>query len=394
MKIMTISLLLTVCLSAYGQSNKDTLASVNSSIRMMQNEKKLTIGGYAQVDYNQPIESGKIINGNLDVHRMVLMVGYKFNNRIQFITEIEIEHVKEVFVEQAFLNYRVNQWLNLRGGLMLIPMGIVNEYHEPPTFNGVERPAVDYYIVPTTWREIGIGIAGRISKATLQYQLYIVNGFLGYDGNGKLNATNGLRKGRQKGAKAISATPNITGKLEYYGVPGLNIGVSGYFGLTQTTLKNNLTTSDDLAVSQADSSVVSVSMFGLDGRYTIKGIFLRGQFNYVLFDNSAAYNTFTGQDLGSSMIGFYAEVAYNVFHECRNLKSQLLPFIRYENYNTQNSVEGSLKQNNIYHREEIIAGIGWKPVNGVAIKADFRFVRPKTADKFSIVFNAGIGLWF
>ncbi|NND24585.1 MAG: hypothetical protein HKO00_01055, partial [Flavobacteriaceae bacterium] len=133
----------------------------------------ITVGGYAQIDYNQP----EGLNGNLDVHRLVMLFGYKFNDRVQFVTEIEYEHVKEVYIEQAFLSYNVNPNLNIRGGLMLVPMGIVNEYHEPTTFNGVERPNVDKSIVPSTWREIGIGVTGKFNEISLAYQAYLFNGF-------------------------------------------------------------------------------------------------------------------------------------------------------------------------------------------------------------------------
>ena len=98
------------------------------------------------------------------------MFGYKFSEKVQFVTEVEFEHVKEVYVEQAFVNYNVANNFNIRGGLMLVPMGIVNEYHEPKTFNGTERPAVDNVIVPNTWREIGIGVNGRIPNMNLGYQ--------------------------------------------------------------------------------------------------------------------------------------------------------------------------------------------------------------------------------
>lgn len=99
--------------------------------------KRVTIGAYGQIDYNQPFNDTTRSNGNLDVHRMVLFMGYQFNDKVQFATEIEFEHVSEVFVEQAFLNYKINDKINFRGGLMLIPMGIINEYHEPTTYNGV-----------------------------------------------------------------------------------------------------------------------------------------------------------------------------------------------------------------------------------------------------------------
>ncbi len=160
-KIITSIMLVMALLSGHAQ---------NTSQRLLENERdrNLVIGGYGQIDYNQPFGENQLNNGNLDVHRMVLLVGYHFTDRLQMITEIEFEHVKEVYVEQAFINYRLNDFMNLRGGLLLIPMGIVNEYHEPPTFNGVERPNVDKYIVPTTWREIGAGISGTLSGTLAQ----------------------------------------------------------------------------------------------------------------------------------------------------------------------------------------------------------------------------------
>ncbi len=227
-------------------------------------------------------------SGTLDVHRLVMLFGYNFNERLKFVSEIEYEHVKEVFVEQAFLQYKLNNYINLRGGLMLIPMGIINEYHEPPTFNGVERPMVDKYIAPTTWRELGLGISGNIIEASLKYQLYVVNGFNGYDGNATLNGKNGLRKGRQKGADSYISSPNFTGKAEYYGIRGLNIGLSGYLGKTQSTAYDKLERNDDIAIKSADSTVVGVSMVGLDLRYQLKGLALRGQLIYSSLDNTTA----------------------------------------------------------------------------------------------------------
>ena len=125
-------------------------------------------------------------NGKLDVHRLVTFLGYKFNDKVTFVSELEYEHVVELYVEQAFLDYKIKDNMSLQAGLMLIPMGIQNLYHEPPTFNGVERTNVDKYIVPTTWREIGVGINGRLDEQSINYQLMMINGPLGYD-NGSAN---------------------------------------------------------------------------------------------------------------------------------------------------------------------------------------------------------------
>jgi hypothetical protein len=177
----------------------------------------VTLGGYGEITYNQKRAQA----GEMDVQRLVMLFGYKFDERVQFVTEIEFEHVNQVYVEQAFVNYNLTNGLNLRGGLLLVPMGILNEYHEPTTFNGVERPSLDYFIVPTTWREIGFGISGRSDALSLRYQASIFNGFLSFDESkgGLLKGSNGLRSGRQKGIQSVFTSPNISVKFDYFGTP-------------------------------------------------------------------------------------------------------------------------------------------------------------------------------
>lgn len=376
------------------QKNDSIVKYKNTADKLLMNNKGFTFGGYGQLDYNQPISSTTMSNGTLDVHRMVILLGYNFNDRLKFVSEIEIEHVKEVFVEQAFLQYKLNDYINLRGGLMLIPMGIINEYHEPPTFNGVERPMVDKYIVPTTWRELGLGISGNIIEASLKYQLYIVNGFNGYDGSATLDGKNGLRKGRQKGADSYISSPNYSGKVEYYGIRGLNIGLAGYFGNTQSKAYDGLETNDNNGITSADSTVVGVSMLGLDLRYQLKGLALRGQFIYSSLDNTKSYNQKLSSDLGSEMLGYYAEVSYDVFSLTKKIKSQLMPFVRYEVYDTHHKVENNIVENDAYNKTIITAGISWKITPQVAIKSDYQFYKSRNADKYAQMFNAGIGIMF
>jgi len=151
----------------------DTLSNVylNTAEQMIANKSKLNIGGYGEVHYNQPLNNGKTDLGTLDVHRMVLFFGYNFSSKTQFVTEIEVEYAKEIWVEQAFLQHKLAHWVNFKAGLLLVPMGIINEYHEPNTFNGVERPAIDNKLSLSTWREVGAGFTGTILPASLKYQL-------------------------------------------------------------------------------------------------------------------------------------------------------------------------------------------------------------------------------
>jgi len=375
-------------------------ANQNIADNQLPSGNKLTIGGYGEVHYHQPFSSDSRQNGELDVHRVVMLFGYQFSDRTQFVTELEFEHVSEVYVEQAFLQHRISKSINFKAGLLLIPMGIVNEYHEPTTFNGVDRPLVDNKINPTTWREVGLGFSGIIQPASLKYQAYLVNGFNGYDGTAKLNGQNGLRNGRQKGAESYISSPNFTGKVEYYGIRGLNIGLSGYFGDTQSKLYNGIAKDNQAAIARADSSVVGVSMFGLDARYSIKGLQLRGQLYRVGLSNTEQYNRFTHtsggalNDLGSVMTGYYVEAGYNVFRSYENLKTELVPFIRIEGYDTQAEVANNINRVEAYKNSIITTGLTFKLAQGAVLKADLQFIKPSGSSSTSKVFNAGFGVMF
>ena len=396
--ISSIILIITIFFTSI-DIKAQTNQNINAAARMMSSDKKLTIGGYGQIDFNQPINNDNISNGKLDVHRMVLLFGYRFNDRLSFVTEVEFEHVKEVYVEQAFLDYSLNNYVNIRGGLMLVPMGIINEYHEPTTFNGVERPLIDKYISPTTWREIGIGITGIIPELSMKYQAYVMNGFSSYTDGARLSGKYGMRKGRQKGAESFIRRPVFAGRIDYFGILGLNLGFSTYIGKTQSSLFSNLDKSDNPLLLSADSSVVGMNMFGFDAKYNKNGLSFRGQVYYTMLSNTIQYNNFTSSDgdlndLGESMYGYYIEAGYDVFHQVEKIKSQLITFVRYSAYDTQNTVADGIIKDQDYNVQVITAGIGWKPVPGVAVKADIQFTKPESSSTYNKVFDAGIAVWF
>lgn len=395
----TLSLLLIMQVAIAQQDStlvEPNTPSINTADRLLQNNSgnKLSIGGYGEVNFYKPFIENTISNSTLDVQRFVLMLGYKFSDRAQIIAEIEYEHVKEVYMEQAFFQYRINDYINLRGGLMLIPMGLVNEFHEPTTFNGVIRPHLDKYIVPTTWREIGAGVTGRIQSASLKYQVYITNGFNGYDGGAKFNGKDGLRGGRQKGAKSFMSSPTFSTKFDYYGIPRLKLGAAAYIGNSQSTAYNGIDENDQNMIAAADSTVVGINMIGLNAIYTIKGFQLRGQYVHTSISNSIEYNTSTGSDLANTMDGYYAEVSYNVFHNT-NIKTSLIPFVRYEKYYTHKKVDSEITQNLAYNRTDITFGLGYKITPGLGIKADYQIYQnedPNSTDSGQL--NMGLAFWF
>ncbi|MEP0389933.1 hypothetical protein [Dokdonia sp.] len=392
MKLRIFTVLVLLSAFAKAQTKQDSITfdpqkQLNTAQKLIAGNyaNAVTVSAYGELTYNQPEGD----NGELDVQRLVLLFGYKFNDKTQFITEIEFEHVNEVFVEQAFVNYNVGSNISIRGGLMLVPMGIVNEYHEPTTFNGTERPAVDNVIVPTTWREIGIGVTGRLNEYSIGYQAYIFNGFRssGLDGeggvNGLLRGSNGLRGGRQRGIRSTVDSPTFSTKWEYYGIPGLRLGLAGYFGRTQAD--------DD--VEELEGSDIGIAMGGLDFRYAYQRFTARGQFIYSSLSDTDEYNIATGRDLGSALQGWYLEAGYNLLPQTK--EQRLIAFTRYENYDTHASTEGTLERNDAYNRTDITAGLSYHIAPGVVVKGDYQFRDNKlSGDNVADRLNFGIGVWF
>src|SRR5881296_298752 len=188
-------------------------------------QERTTVGGYGEVHYTNP--TGPKTPAVVNLARFVVYLAHSFDDRLAFRSELEVENAKleggkaggEVSLEQAYLDYRVADALTIRTGLVLAPIGIINETHEPPTFNGVGRPGFDHDVIPTTWREIGIGAVGTIpGGAGLAYRVYLVNGLKaeGFD------AVEGIREGRQEGQNASFTNPSFTGRLEW-ARPGVKI---------------------------------------------------------------------------------------------------------------------------------------------------------------------------
>lgn len=198
--------------------------------------QRTSVGGYGELHYN----GGD--TDELDFHRFVITVDHEYNDRLRLFTELEIEHALaedtadgsgpgEVELEQAWLEYDVTEQTSARAGLFLLPVGILNETHEPPTFYGVERNRIESNIIPTTWWEGGTGVSYTTP-----------NGFrLDAQVHGGLNVpTTGsdafkIRGGRQKVAKSTLRSPAVTGRVRYTGLPGIELAstLQYQFDMTQ-----------------------------------------------------------------------------------------------------------------------------------------------------------------
>ena len=190
---------------------------------------QLHFGGYGELHYNHLNQAGRDIR-LLDLHRMVLFVGYDFSETARFVSELEVEHVLvsagargAVELEQVYIELDLHESLQMQTGVLLMPLGIINESHEPPVFYGVERPVVEQTIIPTTWYAAGIKFAQHFSNG-LSYDVMISEGLKTEDPTGNPGAEPfNLKKGKQKASFADAFDLAFTGRLVFRGVQGLEL---------------------------------------------------------------------------------------------------------------------------------------------------------------------------
>lgn len=369
-----------ICLHLFTIGALVALLALASAPVSAQEEEQTTIGGYGELHYNEPDGSAR---GQLDFHRFVLFLSHTFSDRVSFHSELELEHTRieageddggELALEQAYLDWRFAEVTGLRAGIVLIPMGIINERHEPATFNGVERPNVDRNIIPTTWREAGIGAYGRFSDA-LAWQAYLVAGLKaeGFSGSG------GVRGGRQSGFRSDPSNPSLAGRIDYLAGAGLSFGGSVFAGNT---------TSDDSAMGGGRLLLFSGDAEFSTGNFTARAVGAYGSIGDA-DDINAAY----GNGVADNFYGYYGEGAYDIMpHIDPTSGTSLILFARYEKYNTQSSVTG-FTANPAYDRDEVTVGATLKPTFNTAFKVDYQFLN-NGADVNTGMFNLGIGYQF
>jgi len=350
---------------------------------------KLSLGGYADMHANFG-EGGAA--DQFDIHRLILFLGYDFNDWIKFSTEVEIEHAiasKDsggyVVLEQAYLDFLLSDQVNIRAGRILTPLGIVNQKHEPPAFNGVERPSFAKYIVPSTFFSDGIGVFGSITPS-LTYEAYVVGGL---DGSG-FSAKDGIRGGRIKERPSLHE-PAFTGRIDYFPfamreVPYgqlLRLGASTYFGgLDNGNKGENPDVDGDIAIYSADFE------------YSISRFDFRGAFAYEEIDEAAAL----GDGTASDIFGWYLEGAYHIMPDAWKTgkleRSDAVVFVRYDDYDTQYKMPSGVAKDPAFDRNDWTFGVNFYLLPNLVVKADYQIRDDGTSEDLADLFNLGVGWSF
>jgi len=331
----------------------------------------VSIGGYGEVlyqNFDDEREDGATSGrtDEIDLVRAVFYFGYKFDDRFLFNSEIEYEHgttgtgsdVKgEVSVEFAYLDFLPRKEIGVRAGLLLLPVGFVNELHEPPIFLGARRPEVENRILPTTWRELGVGVFGDVGPVS--YRGYVVNGLdaLGF------TASSPIRGGRQKGSRARAEDFGLTARLDFVGVPGLLAGLSGYVG-----------DSAQGRLAAGESFDGRVALFDAHTEWRWRGLQVRALHARGSIDDADEINQLNSlsgtASVGERFVGTYVEAGWDVLFG-RGAAS-LVPFARWERFDTQDEVPTGFAASPANDVRVWTLGLQYRPIPQVVVKLDYQ----------------------
>jgi hypothetical protein len=338
--------------------------------------KGLSIGGYGEFNYSwihgdrESLADAPAANNASDLLRMVVYAGYRFSDRIVLNTEIEFEHGgNEVSVEFAYLDFLLSDAVRLRAGNVLVPIGFVNEYHEPPFFHGVFRPDVEQRIIPTTWDDNGVGLHGEISG--LRYKAYVLVGLdLFRTGDEAVASKSWVREARGGGKEERAGTLAGVLNLSYSSGP-VTVGGTLYRGRAD---QRELTAAGepiraDVMLAEAHAQL---AWRGFQAR-VLGVIGTLGDADKVDAELVARGVLAAGESLGSRVTGGYGEIAFDVLSLLApGGESTLSPFVRVEKYDLNARVPAGAVRDPALDASVVTAGLTYKPIPTVVVKADYQ----------------------
>jgi len=375
MRFLITFLLVFYCFSAFSQvlTKEDSLTA-----GLIRSNNTTVISGYGQLKSQYDF---RLKTANTELTRNVLFVGHRFKNNIYFFSEMELENAKvvggkasgEISMEQLFLKFNINRSTYLQAGLFIPRIGIINENHLPTTYNGNDRPFVETFVIPATWREIGVGLYGSINTVPgLNYSVAVLTGL------NSANFTNdtGIVNGRMEGASSASSGIALTNAWLLY-VGDWRIQASWYYGGSAGPKRQ----ADSLHL-QSGPFGIPVALAEANAQYHGRnGFSLRALVTGVSIQEAGKINFAYGKNTPQNMYGAYIELGYNFYKlinptSTKNLtlfyrqEAMDLGLTRAENYGEDNDVN---------RRFYSIAGITFQPTGGVIVKVDY--VMRNTGDR-------------
>lgn len=322
---------------------------------------RTSLGGYGEMH----LQMGS--DGEIDFHRWVLFIGHEFTDSVRMFSEFELEHSLagdgkpgEVELEQAYIEFDLDEMNRAKAGLFLLPVGLLNETHEPATFFGVERNTVEKNIIPTTWWEGGVGLT-HVTAEGWSFDGALHSGLSApVSGSKAFN----IRSGRQKVAKASFESGAATMRARYSGIPGLDLAVSAQYqqDLAQGALAQSI-----------DATLVTAHADWRRGGFGLRAL-------YAQWNLGGAAPALLGRD---EQNGYYVEPSYRFETE----RGEIGFFGRYSRYDLE-AGNGADSANEYFD-----LGVSYWPIAPVVLKADVQFARPANGSNDETV-SLGVGYHF
>lgn len=369
---MVRNLLVLICMTLLltKQSRAQFLTREDSlNAGLSPSSKNVILSGYgeAKYSYNENLKTAAI-----NLTRNVLFVGYRFNNKITVFTELEIEDAKvdaeggELSLEQCLIKFDLDKNNYLLAGLFIPRIGILNENHLPSTFNGNDRHMVERMIIPSTWRELGIGYFGNSNKIPgLNWSAALMNGL----NSAEITGATGIREARYEGREATASNLAVSAALLYY-FSDFRLQVSGYYGGTVGLTPR---AADSLGLDSGPfGTPVALGEFNV--QYRKAGFTFKGLATACSIPDAEKLNTAYASNAAGSMYGYMAEAGYNILEKSKWKEKQLILFARYEAMDLMQSVPENGIDDELYNQQYLIAGLTFLPIRGVAVKLDWTHV--------------------
>jgi hypothetical protein len=360
-------------------------ATPNGASSTAPREPATVLSSYGEINYNRPTKASE--NAQADVRRFVIGIQHRFDEKTKVVGEVEVEHAVsssgdpgEVAIEQAYVEHQLRPSLAVRAGLFLMPVGLLNEQHEPTAFYGVERNFVETAIIPTTWREGGVQLVGTFDNG-LTVQGGVTTGFdlTKWDATSGEGRESPLGSIHQELALAKARDLALFGAVNWRGIPGLLIGGSVFTGGATHAQ----------AAASARVTLWDVHARWTPGRWDLAALYSRGSIS-----NTAALNaSLVGNPtlIPKSFDGMYVQAAYKLWSHG---DYALSPFVRVEQFNTARSfadLGAGLTPANAPTERVVTLGANMQVAQGVVLKADYqRFRENRDADRV----NLGVGWSF
>lgn len=343
----------------------------------------VSIGGYGELTFrHNDVDARGGAKSIANAQRLILYLGYSFSERIKFNSELELEHASTSAghgtgggyfkAEFAALDFLFDPKLNLRAGLVLMPVGIINEIHEPPTFPSAERPFLERRLLLSTWEEMGIGFYGSVGP--VDYRAYIINGLM-LKGAGDYDRVEPLKNVRQRGARAVADRFGFTGRVDIKLPMNLKVGGS----VVYTDVQSKGGTDSQLRLRRG-SKVGTLTMFSPHVWWQHAGWDVRLVGTFVKVDDALrmSQDLFGAANVGTNnriipeeQKGFYLQVAYDIFRFFGPQNQELYLFGIYENIDAHSKVPQSYSKPAGHKLQVFNFGLSYKPHPLVAIKADY-----------------------